>query len=284
MEATRDNKGRFVAGKPINLSPEERLEITRSIKKTWSEKDTYIRDLAEKNPYIFNSWRGIKYTNKGRAAGCEWSDFKAFFEDVSPTYKDGLILRRKDDTIPFSKDNFVWVTPQEAAQMKRTTRLITYNGETKTILQWAQIYNMSATGISLRMRRHPEYTAEQMIFGVRVNRGSKQPKDWRVSSMTQRQKASKMIAAYKHIDLKNNYALSDITIDWFIDNIMNQPCVYCGDTKQVGCDRIDNGKGHTMDNVVPCCFDCNCARNNRFSHEEMFVIGKAIRQVKENRK
>ena len=36
-------------------------------------------------------------------------------------------------------------------------------------------------------------------------------------------------------------------------------------------------------NVVPCCYECNCARNNNFSHEEMKEIGKAIKQIKINR-
>lgn len=283
MEVTRDNKGRFVKGNPRVLTPEERLKVTRSIRQSWSEKDSYIRDLVESNPYIFNSWRGLKYTEKGKRAGCEWRDFKSFFEDVSPTYKEGLVLRRKDITQPFSKENFIWVTVKEAAQMKTTNRLITYNGETKTIRQWAEIYNEPVQGIAIRVTRHPEYSAEQLIFGVKSKRGSKKPKDWKTSSMTIRQKASKMLSAYKHLDKKNNYTISDMTIDWLIENIIKKPCVYCGDTELVGCDRIDNHKGHTKDNVVPCCFDCNCARNNRFTHEEMFIIGQAIKKIKEAR-
>lgn len=39
----------------------------------------------------------------------------------------------------------------------------------------------------------------------------------------------------------------------------------------------------SMDNVVPCCYDCNCARNNNFTHEEMFILGKTIREIKNNR-
>ena len=77
--------------------------------------------------------------------------------------------------------------------------------------------------------------------------------------------------------------ICDIDIDWMINNIITQHCVYCGDDKRVGCDRIDNNKGHTKDNVVPCCYDCNCARNNNFSFEEMKIIGKTIRKVKESR-
>ena len=68
-----------------------------------------------------------------------------------------------------------------------------------------------------------------------------------------------------------------------INNILTKPCIYCGDTKRIGCDRIHNDGGHTKDNVVPCCYDCNCARNNNFSYEEMKVLGKTIREIKNNR-
>lgn len=71
--------------------------------------------------------------------------------------------------------------------------------------------------------------------------------------------------------------------DWMIDNIIKKPCVHCGDTNRIGCDRIDNNKGHTKDNVVPCCYECNCARNNNFSYNEMLIIGKAIKNVKQLR-
>lgn len=101
--------------------------------------------------------------------------------------------------------------------------------------------------------------------------------------MTIRQKASKMISAYKHRDIHNGLTVCDIDIDWMIENIIKKPCVYCGDTRRVGCDRIDNHFGHTKDNVVPCCYECNCARNNNFTHEEMLILGKAIKQIKEQR-
>lgn len=93
-----------------------------------------------------------------------------------------------------------------------------------------------------------------------------------------------MISAYKSKDVKNGTTVCDIDIDWMIANITTKPCVYCGDTHRVGCDRIDNSKGHTKDNVVPCCFDCNCARNNNFTYEEMLVLGKTIAEIKNMRK
>lgn len=93
-----------------------------------------------------------------------------------------------------------------------------------------------------------------------------------------------MISSYKCKDKKLGFEkCCDIDIDWMIDNIITKPCIYCGDTHRVGCDRIDNDKGHTKNNVVPCCYDCNCARNNNFTFNEMKEIGKAIYKVKQAR-
>lgn len=58
-----------------------------------------------------------------------------------------------------------------------------------------------------------------------------------------------------------------------------RPCTYCGVIGDSGADRIDNSIGHTIDNVVPCCTDCNITRGDRYSHEEMKIIGKAIAEA-----
>lgn len=92
-----------------------------------------------------------------------------------------------------------------------------------------------------------------------------------------------MISSYKVKDCKNGTNICDIDIDWMIENILAKECVYCGDNHRIGCDRIDNNKGHTKDNVVPCCIECNTARNNYFSFEEMKLLGQTIRQIKQSR-
>lgn len=34
-------------------------------------------------------------------------------------------------------------------------------------------------------------------------------------------------------------------------------CTYCGDSKNIGVDRVDNSIGYTINNSVPCCSICN---------------------------
>ena len=50
-----------------------------------------------------------------------------------------------------------------------------------------------------------------------------------------------------------------------------------------GLDRKDNTKGYELDNVVGCCGACNIIRGDRFSIEEMKLLGETVRKIKQNR-
>jgi hypothetical protein len=62
--------------------------------------------------------------------------------------------------------------------------------------------------------------------------------------------------------------------------LASQPCAYCGEPPEKrpsqrgrasvfasGIDRVDNSKGYTKENVVPCCTWCNRAKNNTTKEE-----------------
>jgi len=84
---------------------------------------------------------------------------------------------------------------------------------------------------------------------------------------------------YKKLDrYKTDF---NLTLDWVKENLP-KPCIYCG-FESNGFDRKDNSIGHTINNCVPCCTECNNGRMDNFSHEEFFIIGDAIRQIKINR-
>jgi hypothetical protein len=52
----------------------------------------------------------------------------------------------------------------------------------------------------------------------------------------------------------------DLTLSQYWD-IKNKPCHYCGNTNNNGIDRLDNSKGYTLKNSVPCCNTCNMMKN-----------------------
>ena len=68
----------------------------------------------------------------------------------------------------------------------------------------------------------------------------------------------------------------NIDEDWIIENIFNSQCIYCGENnwRKLGCDRIDNTKGHTPDNCVCSCWDCNNDRKDKFTVEEFIQYRK----------
>lgn len=87
-----------------------------------------------------------------------------------------------------------------------------------------------------------------------------------------RGRARNLANIYKSKDKNRGFDPSNnVTQKWIIENIFSgQSCIYCGENKweRLGCDRIDNSKPHTPDNVVCSCGLCNIERNDNCSVEE----------------
>lgn len=61
--------------------------------------------------------------------------------------------------------------------------------------------------------------------------------------------------------------------------IIKDPCHYChGPLNKTGSglDRVDNSRGYSMDNVLPCCKNCNRIKGDILSYEEMVVAMQAV--------
>lgn len=76
---------------------------------------------------------------------------------------------------------------------------------------------------------------------------------------TPMRRAHRLIQSYNHSDLKLGRGKGDLTSKWIVENIFSKPCAHCGRVgwDVIGCNRLDNGKPHTMDNIEPCCEECN---------------------------
>ena len=237
---------------------------------------------VEKKSSLYTTWRARVFTQKGKREGFpeSWKTFKGFKNEMSEGWQEGKILVRQNSNLPFSKDNCAWLDKG----MECLSRLIDfeYQGETKKLFQWCEIFDLNYNGVRQRYHKGKNYTPEQILFGKKlVYRGEVQNyKD--LPLQKSRNKISRMLSAYRHTDKVRGLKF-DLTRDYMENNIVSQPCTYCGSTKNVGCDRIDNKKGHTVDNVVPACYTCNTIRNNHFTVDEMKILGKTIKEIRDKK-
>ena len=86
---------------------------------------------------------------------------------------------------------------------------------------------------------------------------------------------------------------TDLDEKWFIDNIVDKNCHYCGisdlETKEITKQFLHVDKkipsiGYKKSNCVPACKACNTAKLDLWSYEEALEIGKVIRDLYNKRK
>ena len=66
---------------------------------------------------------------------------------------------------------------------------------------------------------------------------------------------------YKYSAIKRNIKFS-LTKETF-KTFWQKPCSYCGNKiETIGLDRVDNNRGYTINNIIPCCKYCNFMRGN----------------------
>ena len=112
----------------------------------------------------YQTWSGIKFRcenpNSGEYAAyggrgitvCErWQKFENFLEDMGERPK-GKTIDRIDVNGNYEPSNCRWATPKEQARNRRSNTLITYNGETKTLAEWAEITGICSNTISNRIK------------------------------------------------------------------------------------------------------------------------------------
>lgn len=129
----------------------ERRNSTHNLSKTrlyriWSKmKD---RCLRENNPaYKWYGGRGIEVCD-------EWlNDFVNFYNwSIKNGYVDGLSIDRIDVNGNYEPSNCKWIPLKEQALNTRTTKFLTYKGETKTVSEWCEITGLKRTTLLNRIR------------------------------------------------------------------------------------------------------------------------------------
>lgn len=106
-----------------------------------------------------------RYGGRGISVCERWKDIRNFVEDMGQK-PEGMSLDRIDNDGPYSPDNCRWATRVEQANNKRSNRLLTIDGDTKTAAQWSRISGVSEPAINFRLKSG--WPAKDAVFtGVR---------------------------------------------------------------------------------------------------------------------
>ena len=102
----------------------------------------------------------------------------------------------------------------------------------------------------------------------------------KLKKQSKKYKANLIYISYKSEAKTRGYKFALSKKDF--ENLIFEECAYCAAPPSNckikantavhynGLDRIDNDKGYTKDNVVPCCRQCNIAKHSH-SQEEFFT-------------
>ena len=105
------------------------------------------------------------YGDRGIKVCEEWKHMQGFINfynwAISNGYKETLTLDRIDNNKGYCPSNCRWITPKEQSNNRRNNVYYTFNGETKTSKQWCELYNISQTTLSDRLKRG--WTLEQAL-------------------------------------------------------------------------------------------------------------------------
>jgi hypothetical protein len=101
---------------------------------------------------LYREWRSMKnrcscenwedygnYGGRGITVCPEWADSFEAFRDwaLANGYRDDLTLDRRDVDGNYEPSNCRWATQAQQANNKRNSRYLEYNGEVKTVKEWA---------------------------------------------------------------------------------------------------------------------------------------------------
>lgn len=96
-----------------------------------------------------------RYGGRGITVCDEWkNNFQAFYDwAISNGYRDDLTLDRKDNDNGYSPENCRWTTKKEQSNNRENNIVITYNGKTQTLSQWAEEIRIPYHKLLVRIKR-----------------------------------------------------------------------------------------------------------------------------------
>lgn len=157
-------------GKKVTV--EERNLINGRIVSCGCAKIDFLKKYATKHGLyktpLYRRWEAIKgrcynkkrqeyknYGGRGIKMCKDWKDNPKAFADwaISNGYKKSLTIDRINNDGDYCPENCRWVTRKEQQRNRRANVLLSLNGETHVLADWAVLLGVSANTISYHLKR-----------------------------------------------------------------------------------------------------------------------------------
>lgn len=134
-----------------------------------SERSTggkFAKTHGMRNERIYSVWCAMKercqnphnksyarYGARGVSVCREWEEFATFYAwALSAGYRDWLTIDRIDNSKGYCPDNCRWATISQQNRNYSRNRMITYNGETKCLTDWAESNGIKPSTLAYRLK------------------------------------------------------------------------------------------------------------------------------------
>lgn len=133
-----------------------------------NSKNTKWKTHGESGTRLYRKWQSMKarcyqpnstkyknYGGRGITVCDQWRSDYAAFRDwaLANGYEDGLTIDRIDVNGNYEPSNCRWTTQKKQQNNRSNNRMLTYNGETKSLTEWAEDTGISEMVLRARITK-----------------------------------------------------------------------------------------------------------------------------------
>jgi len=175
-----------------------------------------IQRCFNTNAHAYGSYggRGIIVCDRWRHS------FVAFFHDMGLKPYAGAEIERKNNDGPYSPENCCWSTRKEQNRNKRSNHLLTHNGKTQCVTDWAVEVGLKYNTILARLSYG--WTVEQALQRPQ-QRGRKPGQRKDAHMITYRGKTQSVGDWEREYSLRRDLLVQRLGLGWDIERALTTP-------------------------------------------------------------